>query len=414
MSDTVTPLAPAGHDHVFLGAGHERAERRTWSVIVLCTVMMVIEIVGGIAYGSIALTADGLHMFTHAGALLLAAFAYRIARQRAHDARFSFGTGKVGDLAGFTSAIVLAMIAVLIGYESVVRAINPLPIDYNEALIIAAIGLLVNIGSVWMLSHGEHGHQHGHGRNHAHAGYHEHAEEVHRVEMSGCTLQIEIHEDGVPPRFRIEADGRTFPAGEVAVETRRPDGGRQTFTMRDCGGYLESMEEIPEPHAFDALVRYGGHERVLTFQEHEHGAAHHDNNMRAAVIHVLADAAVSVLVIVGLLLARFFGWVWLDPAAGLLGAAVIAAWSYGLIRDTGAILLDVTPDQRMLDGVRRIIEQQGDRLADLHVWRLGPGHLGAIVSVVTSSRNSPEHYRALLRRFSSLSHVTVEVRHAAG
>ena len=149
---SATPLP--SHTHTFLGDGHEQAERRTWAVIALCSVMMVVEVVGGIAYGSIALTADGLHMFTHAGALLLAALAYRMARRRANDARFSFGTGKIGDLAGFTSAIVLAMIAVLIGYEATMRAVNPVPIDFDQALVIAVLGLLVNISSVWLLGHG--------------------------------------------------------------------------------------------------------------------------------------------------------------------------------------------------------------------------------------------------------------------
>jgi cation diffusion facilitator family transporter len=166
-------------------------------------------------------------------------------------------------------------------------------------------------------------------------------------------------------------------------------------------------------------VRLGGSEYPVTFEEHDHGhdghsAAHRDNNMRAAVIHVVADAAVSVLVIVGLLLARTFGWLWMDPLAGIVGACVIASWSYGLVRDTGAILLDMVPDRRVADGVRQAVEAEGDTLADLHVWRLGPGHLGAIVSVATTQEaHGPEHYHRVLARFSDLSHLTVEVRQAA-
>jgi cation diffusion facilitator family transporter len=310
------------HNHVFLGEGHERNERRTWAVIALCGFMMVAEIAGGVLFGSIALVADGLHMSTHASALLLAALAYRYARRHIDDERFSFGTGKLGDLAGFTSAVVLAMIALLISYEAITRFIWPVPISFNEAIPIAALGLIVNIVSVLLLSGG---HKHFHGRD--------------RI----ADREHEQHE-----------------------------------------------------------------------HEHEHHHAHHpaqrDNNLRAAVVHVLGDAAVSILVIVGLTLGLLFGWTWMDPAAGLLGAIVIAAWAYALIRDTGAILLDMTPDGAMAERMRTMIENDGDRLTDLHLWRLGPGHLGAILSVATRQQRGPDYYQSLLRRFRSLSHVTVEVQ----
>lgn len=310
------------HNHVFLGEGHERNERRTWAVIALCGFMMVAEIAGGVLFGSIALVADGLHMSTHASALLLAALAYRYARRHIDDERFSFGTGKLGDLAGFTSAVVLAMIALLISYEAITRFIWPVPISFNEAIPIAALGLIVNIVSVLLLSGG---HKHFHGRD--------------RI----ADREHEQHE-----------------------------------------------------------------------HEHEHHHAHHpaqrDNNLRAAVVHVLGDAAVSILVIVGLTLGLLFGWTWMDPAAGLLGAIVIAAWAYTLIRDTGAILLDMTPDGAMAERMRTMIENDGDRLTDLHLWRLGPGHLGAILSVATRQQRGPDYYQSLLRRFRSLSHVTVEVQ----
>jgi cation diffusion facilitator family transporter len=183
--------------------------------------------------------------------------------------------------------------------------------------------------------------------------------------------------------------------------------------MVDRSGFLESREEIPEPHAFTATVRAGAMNYPVVFEEHEHahGSTARDNNMRAAVIHVIADAAVSVLVIVGLLLARAFGWLWMDPLAGIIGACVIASWSYGLIRDTGAILLDMNPDRSMADKLREEIETGGDTLADLHLWRLGPGHLGAIISVVTSREREADYYRSRLARFKSLSHLTVEVAH---
>ena len=320
MTDQGSAFQISPHSHVFLGDDHERAERRTWAVIILCTAMMIAEIVGGALFGSLALIADGLHMSTHAGALLLAALAYTFARRYAADPNFTFGTGKFGDLAGYSSAIVLAMIALLIGYEAVSRFLAPVPIAFDEAIPIAVLGLAVNIASAWLLAGGHH---HGHGHAHGHS--HDH------------------------------------------------------------------------PHDHD--------------HSHGHSAHHRDNNMRAAVVHVMADAAVSVLVIVGLLLARTFGWLWMDPLAGFIGALVIASWSVALIRDTGAILLDRMPDPGMADKVRATIESEGDHVTDLHLWRLGPGHLGAIVSVATSGTREPSHYRQRLAKFPDLSHLTVEVQH---
>ncbi len=302
------------HRHVFLGETHARNERRTWAVIVLCGAMMAAEIAGGLLFGSVALVADGLHMSTHAGALLLAALAYSYARRHADDARFTFGTGKLGDLAGYTSAIVLAMIALLIGYEAVMRLFAPVPIRYAEAVTIACVGLAVNAASVALLAGGG-AHHHDHHHDHDH--------------------------------------------------------------------------------------------------DHDHGDdAHQDHNLRAAFVHVMADAAVSVLVIGGLSLAWGFGWRWMDPVAGMIGALVIANWSYGLIRDTGAILLDMNPDARTTQAIRSAIEAAGDRLADLHLWRLGPGHFGAIVSVVTREQRGAEFYRARLAGLPALSHLTVEVQQA--
>jgi cation diffusion facilitator family transporter len=313
---TGNATARAMHSHSFLGSGHERSERKAWAVIWLCGAMMIAEIVGGLLFGSIALVADGLHMSTHAGALLLAALAYSYARKHSDDPRFTFGTGKLGDLAGFTSAIILAMIALLIGYEALSRLFHSVPIHFAEAIPIAALGLAVNVASALLLSGGDHDghndeHSHGHGHDHGEAGAH-------------------------------------------------------TSAMRD-------------------------------------------NSMRAAVIHVIADATVSLLVIVGLLLARAFGWFWTDALAGIVGACVIASWSYGLIRDTGSVLLDMNPDRRMADNVRQVIEGNGDMLADLHIWRLGPGHLGAIISVITDEARAPDYYRNKLVGFRSLSHVTIQV-----
>jgi cation diffusion facilitator family transporter len=407
MSQSNPGIVPLPHSHVFLAADHERSEKKTWAVIILCGVMMAAEIVGGLLFGSIALVADGLHMSTHAGALLLAALAYSYARKHASDGRFTFGTGKLGDMAGFTSAIVLAMIAILIGYESVSRLFQPVPIHFTEAIPIACLGLAVNIVSAWLLSSG--GHHHHHHHDQAEDG----AAERQRIAAAGGALVLGIHEDGVPPRFRLERESAIpLNAADTTIETLRPDGNRQVFRMSDRGKYLESVDEIPEPHAFTARILTGtGVDLQAVFEEHHHGhaGAHRDNNMRAAVIHVAADAAVSILVIIGLILAKTFGWLWMDPLAGIVGALVIASWSYGLIRDTGAILLDMNPDRQLADKLRKAIEGEGDRLDDLHLWRVGPGHLAAIISVATNKQRDPLYYRQRLACFKILSHVTVEV-----
>jgi cation diffusion facilitator family transporter len=418
MAETESAAHPSFHSHVFLGEGHEKSERRTWAVIWLCAAMMALEIVGGWLFGSIALIADGLHMSTHAGALLLAALAYTFARRYADDPRFTFGTGKLGDLAGFTSAIILAMIALLIGYEAVSRLFAPVPIHFAQAIPIAFLGLAVNVASAWILSggHAGHGHSHGHAHGHglAHSG-HDH-DEPKRIATREGAVVLDVFEDGVPPRFRLRTESSAaLTAPAVSVETVRPDGARQAFAFVDRGEFLESIDEIPEPHAFIANVTINGETRTAVFEEHDHadGAAARDNNMRAAIVHVLADATVSVLVIVGLTLAWLFGWLWMDPAVGFVGALVIASWSVALIRDTGAVLLDMNPDRAMAENLRRAIEGDGDRVADLHLWRLGPGHLGAVVSVVTPTQRCEADYRAKLARFPSLSHLTIEVRRAA-
>jgi cation diffusion facilitator family transporter len=420
--------APGEHSHIFLGAGHAANERRTWAAISLAGFMMVAEITGGTLYGSLAVVADGFHMATHALALLIAAVAYSYARTHANDPRFVFGTGKLGDLAGFTSAIVLAIVALMIGYEATVRLLSPVTIHFDEAILIAAGGLVVNIATAWLLSAGggdRHGHEHGHGFL-PRAGHDAHAhDKPRRIDTGRGILLLEVFEDGVPPRFRLRSEGNLTLASllgdrAVSIETERPGGVRQNFRFADRGAFLESVEEIPEPHAFNARLRLAGldHADVYEFDfvEHGHGgasaasAAGRDNNMRAAFVHVAADAAVSVLAICGLLLGRFFGWVWMDPVMGIVGALVIANWAYGLIRDTGGVLLDMNPDEAMADELRRSIESDGDRLADLHLWRLGPGHLGAIVSVLTAKPRDAEFYRSRLSRFRMLSHVTIEVR----
>ena len=308
---------PDGHSHAFLGSGHKRNERRIWGVIVLCGVMMAVEIVGGSLFGSLALVADGLHMSTHAGAMLIAALAYTYARRHVRDARFVFGTGKLGDLAGFSSAIVLASIAVLIGYEAVSRFLSPVPIHFREAIPIAVVGLLVNIASAWLLSGGHHHGHHGHGQ----AGHGlERAVESHHFNTTHGSADLEIFEDGVPPRFLLSFS-EPHSMGPIVLETVRPDGQRQIFRFRDRGDYWESLEEIPEPHAFKALVRLPEGQHEVLFEEHDANsrdepgpasAAVRDNSLRSAYVHVVADAVVSILAITGLVLARLFGWLWMD------------------------------------------------------------------------------------------------------
>lgn len=311
------------HSHVFLGDAHERNERKTWAVIAVCAVMMVAEIVGGFWFGSVALIADGLHMSTHAGALLIAALAYTYSRRYVNDARLTFGTGKFGDLAAFTSAIALAMVALLIGYESVDRFVNPVPIAFNQAIPIAVVGLGVNLLSAFLLRD-DHDHHHGDAHDHHHTHAHN-----------------DLHDD----------------------------------------------------------------------HDHVHGNAHvhRDHNLRAAFIHVMADAAVSVLVIIGLVAGRLFGWVWMDPLMGLVATVVILSWSWTLIRSAGAILLDICPDPALSRKIAARLEQGSDRVSDLHLWRLGPGHLAAVISVVTHEPRSPEQYKRRLSGLTGLSHVTVEV-----
>lgn len=297
------------HDHVFLGSAHGYNERRTWFVVALTAVMMVGEIVAGWFSGSMALLADGWHMATHAAALGISALAYLFARRQARNARFTFGTGKFGDLAAFSSAIILGMIAIQVAWESAVRLAHPVPIAYGEAISVAVLGLAVNLVSAWLLRD-THSHDHGHAHSQDHpSGYHH----------------------------------------------------------------------------------------------------HHDNNLRAAYVHVLADAATSILAIAALLTAMYSQWVWVDPAVGIIGSLVIASWAYGLIRASGAVLLDASADKNLEAVIRERLETKGDRVTDLHLWQVGPGHRAAVISVVSDHPLSPATYKRRLGGLRGLSHVTVEV-----
>lgn len=328
------------HDHVFLGADHARNEQRIWLVIALTAVMMVAEITAGTIYGSMALVADGWHMSTHASALLISALAYLFARKQAHNPRFTFGTGKLGDLAGFASAIILALIAVLMAWESLLRLSNPVPIGFAQAIAVAVIGLAVNLASAWLLAGGGHDH-HAHG-HHGHAGHAGHAHHAHHAHHG------HHHHD------------------------------------------------------------HGDH------SGHDHHGKAGDNNIRAAYLHVIADALTSVLAIAALTLGSLYGWLWLDPLMGIVGGLVIANWSWSLMKSSGGVLLDVVPEGESLPGeIREAIETEDDRITDLHVWQVGPGHHAAIVAVVTSQPRDPAFYKGRLSALEELSHVTVEVTRAA-
>lgn len=299
------------HDHVFLSHNQARNERRVWLVIALTVSTMIVEITAGTIFGSMALVADGWHMATHAAALLIAALVYRYARKNTHNPRFTFGTGKLGELAGFASAVALALAALLIGWESVQRLVNPVEIGFPQAIAVAVLGLIVNLVSAWLLHEDHsHSHHHGHGSN---------------------------------------------------------------------------------------------------GQENGQAAAT-DNNLRAAYLHVLADALTSLLAIFALVLGSLYGWIWMDPLMGIVGGLVIARWSWGLLRDTGRVLVDYSlADQGLVKEIRGAIENEEDSVVDLHVWQLGPGHHGAIVSIRSSTPRELSFYRQRMAHIDHLSHLTIEV-----
>lgn len=290
------------HEHHFNQHLTKPGEVRTRWVVAMTAVTMVVEIVAGIVYGSMALLADGLHMASHAAALGLSVFAYAFARRHANDRNFSFGTGKVNSLAGFASAVVLALFAVMMGVESVGRFLRPVAIAYDQAITVAIVGLVVNGASVWILRD----------RHHHHHDAHDHHE--------------------------------------------------------------------------------------------------HDHNLRAAHLHVLADALTSVLAIGALLAAKYFGVVWMDPAMGLVGGLLVARWSWGLLSMTSRVLLDRQAPRRILDGVHKAIDEQGWTLTDLHVWEIGPGYRAAILTVESDLQIGPDQVENCIPTDLGIAHLTVEVR----
>ena len=298
------------HDHVFAQDRQRPGEKRTLIVVVITAVMMVVEIAAGLAYGSMALLADGLHMASHAAALGIAFLAYVIARRLAADQRFSFGTGKLNSLAGFASAVLLLGFALIMVTESTSRFINPVEISYNQALVVAVVGLIVNGLSAWIFAATPHDHHDHHGHSHAH---------------------------------------------------------------------------------------------------------HHDHNLRAAYLHVLADALTSLLAIVALLAAKYYGANWLDPFMGLVGAALVSRWSYGLIRDSAKVLLDRQADEKTVATIKESLESRsGDRVTDLHCWSIGHGIYAADLAIVSNEPKSPDEYRSLLPKELGIVHATIEVHRCPG
>lgn len=322
------PLTPAGHDHTFGHAQKRPGETATQIVIAITAVMMVIEIAAGIAFGSMALLADGLHMASHALALGIAAFAYVYARRHADDPRFSFGTGKVSALSGFTSALLLLGFAAVMAVESVQRLLSPVDIAFGQAILVAVLGLVVNGVSMFLLGgHDHHGH-----------GHHEHHDHDHHSHD---------HHDG--------AD------------------------------------------------HHGDH--------HHHG----DHNLRAAYLHVLADALTSLLAIFALLAARYLGWQWMDPLMGIVGAILVARWSLSLVRQSGRVLLDFQGPESARGAIRQAIEAvPGSKVTDLHLWVIGPELYALEMAVCSATPRPAAEYRARLPAIPGLAHVTIEVHGLEG
>lgn len=304
------------HAHRF-SSTNEKGERRTYYVLALTAATMLVEIITGTLFGSMALLADGWHMGTHVAAFLITLFAYRHARRHADDPAYAFGTGKVGVLGGFSSAIALAVVAVVMMVESILRLISPHEIQFDAAIGVAVIGLAVNVISAFLLKDDHHHHHHHH------------------------------HDDGA---------------------------------------------------------------------EHHHGDGHHhDHNLRAAYLHVLADALTSLLAIVALLSGKYFGWSWMDALMGIVGAVIITHWAYGLLRQTAPILLDAGIDPACIAEIRERVESDRDnRISDLHVWRVSAHHHAVILSIVTHDPRPVEHYKKLLEGVNGLAHITVEVHHCDG
>ena len=365
-------LGPFQHSHAFAEEGQARRERALTWVTLLTLATMVVELVAGWWTASLALTADGWHMGTHALALGGAVLAYRLSHRAASrragvggSAGFAFGGWKIEVLAAYTSGLVLMAVALWLAWEGVTTLLAPRTVIYREALVVAVVGLVVNIASVWLLSRAGQGHTHGaaqpqdpgHGHDHVDAPDHGHAHErEHAHEDAHERPHERPHEHAHPPR--------------VAPAERAK----------------------PRPHR-----------------------AHHDHNFSAAYLHVLADALTSVLAIAALAGGAWFGLAWLDPAVALLGAALIGQWSWRMLRQTATALVDATEDPALTERIRALVEADGDaQLADLHVWQVGAQAWSATLSVVADAPLPAAAYRQRLACMAQIRHVTVEVHRCVG
>ena len=323
--------------------GNAAAERGTRLVTVITLVMMVVEIAAGWWFNSMALLADGWHMSSHAVAIGLSAFAYAAARRYGKDQRFAFGTWKIEVLASFASALFLIGVAVLMVTASLERLVSPQAIAFNDAIIVAIIGLVVNLVCARVL-HSGHAH-------HQHADHHGHTHEK------------------------------------------------------------EHHDHTTHDHADEHR-----HEHTSKHTDDEH---HRDLNLKSAYVHVLADAATSVLAIAALFGGKLFGWNWLDPVMGLVGAVLVAVWAWGLLRDSASVLLDREMDRPVVQAVRDLLNEPtngGDiEIADLHIWRVGRDKYACIMVVITHRNDlTPNAIKAMLARLPELYHVTVEINVCGG
>lgn len=402
------------HFHEFPAASPARNQRRTWAVIWLCSAMLIAQIVGGMVVGSLSILAGALHMAAQVGSLLIAAMACFYARRHATDARFSFGVGKLRELAEFTGAVIVGTTALFIGCDALSRLSDPVGMDADGALPLALIGLVVNITSAWMLG------------SDAAAGPEPMASgRVRRIETPWGPVGLNVSDEAGAPRFRLFA--RPQRRGEAAlplhgalIETERPDGHRHLFRFADRGSFLESTDDVAQPHEFVvrlSLSREGRQENyVVDFEAQDHSPVHTEPRKHlAARVHAVfnrltAQASVPLLVLGGLLVAKLDDWLWIDPMVAMGGAWVSARWSIGRIRDTGPVLLDMSAEGPLALDIREAMEINGDRVASLHLWRLGSGQLGAIVSVSTDWPREDGYYRDKLKQFDSLSHLTLEIR----
>ncbi len=375
-------IAQWEHDHIFGQDQVRSGEKRTLIVVVITAVMMIAEILVGIFFGSMALLADGIHMGSHMVGLLIALVAYIYARKYANDESFCFGTGKVNSLAGYTSAILLALFALVMGWESVQRLFHPVEIYFDVSITVAVIGLLVNGASMFIL--GEEGHTHDHGGghghehpDHAHEGKHEHHDHTHEDEHA---YHNHAHED---------------------------EHAHHDHAHEDEHAHHDHAHE--DEHEHHDHVHEGEHEHEHDSKPGRPGSGS-DHNLKAAYLHVFADALTSVFAILALLAAKYFGWIWADPLMGIVGAIMVARWSLGLVGTASQVLLDRQVSAQTRERITGAIESYRDtKVTDFHVWSIGPGIYSANMSIVSSRPDSPDTYKTLIPRDTGVVHATVEV-----